>query len=276
MNLDLERALSAVADRATAAASPVPVDRLVMRLHRKRIAQTATYSAIGVGAAAAVTIVAIAANGALTDRDPVPPATGAPTSTPTQTSQANPTPTTSPTATEVAWAPNWDLCGMPAEDFQGQDTNGPGEAPSGWQVFVDGDFETAYPVDEPVGIAVSAGLWGMPEQAVEARVTDVVALGTDEEFQSTYVVGIAAGPTAAVTRGTVSEDQPLPVEPFTTSIVSCAASPLAGGDGALDTRLEEGAYYLEAVVDLATENGTITAVTWLGYLGQMPAWYVPE
>lgn len=54
MKIDLDRALAQIAGTAEVAARPVPIDRLLGRVHRRRTARTVTHGVVGVGATAAV------------------------------------------------------------------------------------------------------------------------------------------------------------------------------------------------------------------------------
>lgn len=56
MRIDLERALSDIATTAQSAAAPVPVDRLVSRMHRRRAVRGAATGTVAVGAVAAVAV----------------------------------------------------------------------------------------------------------------------------------------------------------------------------------------------------------------------------
>ena len=56
MRIDLERALSDIATTARSAAAPVPVDRLVSRMHRRRAVRGAATGTVAVGAVAAVAV----------------------------------------------------------------------------------------------------------------------------------------------------------------------------------------------------------------------------
>ncbi|WP_199424295.1 hypothetical protein [Actinotalea solisilvae] len=56
MTTDLERALGGLASAAESAARPVPVDRVLTRLHRRRAARTAVTTAAGVTTAGAVAL----------------------------------------------------------------------------------------------------------------------------------------------------------------------------------------------------------------------------
>src|SRR5665647_2325184 len=56
MRIDLERALSDIATTAQSAAAPVPVDRLVSRLHRRRAVRGAATGTVAVGAGGAVAV----------------------------------------------------------------------------------------------------------------------------------------------------------------------------------------------------------------------------
>ena len=56
MRIDLERALSDIAATAQSAAAPVPVDRLVSRMHRRRAVRGAATGTVAVGAVAAVAV----------------------------------------------------------------------------------------------------------------------------------------------------------------------------------------------------------------------------
>jgi hypothetical protein len=56
MRIDLERALTDIAATAQEVAAPVPIDRLLGRLHRRRAARSATMTVAGVGAVAAVAV----------------------------------------------------------------------------------------------------------------------------------------------------------------------------------------------------------------------------
>ena len=270
MTYDLRQGLTALGDAERAAAPALPVGTLLTRAHHKRMAHAATYSAIGVGAAAAVTIGAIAANGTLTDRDPVPPATGAPTSTPTQTPRATPTPTPTTTPTEVAWAPNWDLCGTPAEDFWARDT--------GWvegtsqELYLSSDLlpESALPMGEPLTLQMRVLSWGLPQRDADVRIADVVALDGDPFTGEGQVVAVAAVPTDIVTHGTLADGDGMPLDPAQVTLTACTASPLTGGDGALDAALPHGSYQAGAVAEVTTTDGIEVLVGWLGYLGEPP------
>jgi len=269
MTYDLRQGLTALGDAERAAAPALPVGALLTRAHRKRMAHAATYSAIGVGAAAAVTIGAIAANGTLTDRDPVPPATEAPTSTPTQTPPATPT-TTPTTPTEVAWAPNWGLCGMPAEDFWARGT-GYVEGRS-QELYLSSDLlpESALPMGEPLTLQMRVLSWGLPQQDADVRIADVVALDGDPFTGEGQVVAVAAVPTDIVTHGTLADGDGMPLDPAQVTLTACTASPLTGGDGALDAALPHGSYQAGAVAEVTTTDGIEVLVGWLGYLGEPP------
>lgn len=65
---------------------PLPVDLLVARARRRRTVRTATYGAVGVGTAAAVTVGGMTGLGLLDRREPIAPAT--PTPTPSETRPA--------------------------------------------------------------------------------------------------------------------------------------------------------------------------------------------
>lgn len=56
MRIDLERALADIAAAAQAAATPVPIDRLLGRLHRRRATRRAGSAMAGVGAVGAIAV----------------------------------------------------------------------------------------------------------------------------------------------------------------------------------------------------------------------------
>lgn len=277
MTYDLRQGLTALGDAERAVAPALPVDVLITRARRKRMAHAATYSAIGVGAAAAVTIGAIAANGALTDRAPIPPATGAPTTTPTRTPGATPTTTPTTTTTEAAWAPNWGLCGMPAEDFYGRDIGWVEDASQ--EFFLSSDLllpDSALPMDEPLTLQMRVLSWGLPQRDADVRIADVVALDADPFTGEGQVVAVAAVPTDTVTHGTLAEGDGMPLDPAQVTLTACTASPLTGGDGSLDAALPDGTYQAEAVAEVTTTDGIDVLIGWLGYLGEMPVRDEPQ
>ncbi|MCU1430975.1 MAG: hypothetical protein JWP95_80 [Actinotalea sp.] len=95
MRIDLERALGSIADAAESSASPVRVDRVLTRMHRRRTGRAVASSAVGVGAVGAI---ALGASALTRDGLPGPVAT---TPSPTATTE----PTTAPTAEPAALPP---------------------------------------------------------------------------------------------------------------------------------------------------------------------------
>lgn len=271
--IDLTTALGAAAERATAAASPLSVDRLVGRLHRTRTARTATYSAIGVGAAAVVTVGAITANGLTGDRDPAPapPATNEPTPTPDHTPRPTPAPTPSATPTEAAWQPSWNLCGMSAEDLWTLD-DGASDQPGGW--WIDAPWqESALPLDEPS--TITARLYP-PDgtEDVSARVTGAVIVASDPGSASGEVVAVANRPYDAVAEGRATAEEGLDLGAIDLGFTACTASPLTGGSASLTESLPDaapGTYYAAVIADVTGTDGTArTTIDFVAYVGAMP------
>lgn len=274
MTAALRDLFAAAADDERAAARPLDVDALLTQAHRRRTAHATAYSAIGLGVAAAVTFGAVSADGLWRDDEPpVPPATESPAPRPTQTPEVRPTPTVTPT--EVAWAPDWNLCGMPSEDLFLRDTAADEEG--GWAVGSTWSWETSVPVDAPFSLELIAyGGWNEAPNAPDAsiadvHVVDVVAVAYDEETDDNgAVVGVAAVPVDVVGHGQTDNDDGLPLEALEMSFVSCSASPLTGGDGSLDTTLADGDYHVVALADVTPEGGqTVTAVSIVGFLGEV-------
>jgi hypothetical protein len=271
--IDLANALGAVAERATAAASPLPVDRLVGRLHRTRTVRTATYSAIGLGAAAVVTVGAVAADGLIADRDPAPapPATDEAGPTPDRTPAARPTPTPSATPTEAAWQPSWDLCGTPADDLLARDDSTPGDG-GGWRLEAPWEH-ASNALNEPMTLKAVLFPPLFPRDAAEdvaARITDalVVEAGTGE------VVAVADRPADDVTHGLATSEDGLSLAPTTFGFAACTASPLTGGSGSLAEPLPEaaaGTYWAITVAEITTGDGSVvTTLDFVGYVGASP------
>jgi hypothetical protein len=106
---------------------------------------------------------------------------------------------------------------------------------------------------------------------VEAQVTDVVAVETDYQAGTSQVVGVAAEPTGDVVRGRGVAEIGVSLGTFETRLVSCDASPLTGGDGALDTGLPGEGYDVVVVAEVRVDEGdTMTTVTYAGHLGALP------
>lgn len=85
MGYDLKAGLGRLGEEL-AGDGALPVDLLVAQARRRRTVRTATYGAVGVGTAAAVTVGGMTGLGLLDRREPVPPAT--PTPTPSETRPA--------------------------------------------------------------------------------------------------------------------------------------------------------------------------------------------
>lgn len=97
MKVDLTRMLETIVDGAATQASPVPVDRVLGRLHRRRAARTAATAGLTVAAVAAVAVAAVALPGGLMTT--TPPA-GPPDPTATE-----PVPVPVPDTTIDGWPP---------------------------------------------------------------------------------------------------------------------------------------------------------------------------
>jgi hypothetical protein len=277
MTDDLRAAMAALGREERDAAPDLPIDALTARAHRSRALHAATYSAIGVGAAAVLTLGAITADGLIPDRDPapVPPATDEPreTAEPGVTPTSTPTATPTATPTEAAWEPSWDLCGMPTEDLYARETAWDWESESGWWIESMWPFDTTVPVDGLFPLALSVNGPDAADVTMEAQVTEVVAIETDYEAGTSHVVGVAAVPTGEVVRGQVADTDGdlLSLGSIETRLVSCDASPLTGGDGALDTSLMGTGYDVLAVAELRPDGGaTVTTVAYVGHVGDVP------
>lgn len=279
MTYDLRAGLAGLGSEERDTAPELPVEALIARAHRLQTTHAVRYSAIGVGAAAVLAIGAINADGLLRDDDPAPapPATTEPRPTPDRTTPApTPSPTPTPTPTEVAWAPNWALCGTPVDDLldRDRDTAGGDETESPWFVVADWPLETLLPDDAPFALGLRVFSYSdTPSGTVDGQLTDVVAISWDETGAGA-VSAIAAVPTDEVLlRGPDGADiGGLPFDPVQMSLVSCAASPLDGGDGSLDTHpTGRDMSSVFALADISPEGGeTFMSMGLVGYLGALP------
>jgi hypothetical protein len=89
MGYDLKAGLGHLGEEL-AGDDALPVDLLVAQARRRRKVRTATYGAVGVGTAAAVTVGGMTGLGLLDRREPVPPATPTQEPTPTPSSEVRP------------------------------------------------------------------------------------------------------------------------------------------------------------------------------------------
>jgi hypothetical protein len=105
---------------------------------------------------------------------------------------------------------------------------------------------------------------------VAAQVTEIVAVETDYQTGGGEAVGVSAEPTGDVVTGRVAgaNRDPLALGTTRARLVSCDASPLTGGDGALDTALTGERYDVIVLTDIRPEGGdAMTSVSWVGNLG---------
>jgi hypothetical protein len=271
MNNDLRAALSALGREERDGAPTLPIDALTTRAHRSRILHAATYSAIGFGAAAVLTLGALTADGLWLNREdtPVPPASEEPQQTPDRTSTAKPTPTATPT--EAAWEPNWALCRMPVEDLYARDNSWDEVTGTAWWLESMWPYDTVVPVDGLLPLSLSVNGTEMAGVSVEVQLTALVALETNYETGDGWVAGVAASPTDELFQGRGTAEAAVSLGSIETRFVSCEASPLTGGDGDLDTSLTGEWYDVYGVADIRSDGGeTVTAVAYLGYLGEVP------
>jgi hypothetical protein len=266
-------AAGASSEQARAAAgSELPLGPIHAAARRRRVRWQ-----VGVTAAAAavvgVLVLGGAAAGGLLDRDPapVPPATEEPRETPDRTPAATPTPTPTPTPTEAAWEPSWDLCGMPADGLYARETAWDEATETGWWIESMWPYDTTVPVDGLLPLTLSVNGPEVAAVTVEAQLTEFVALETDYATGAGQVAGVAAMPTGDLVRGRGTEEDAVSLGSIEMRLVSCDASPLTGGDGALDTSLTGQGYDVIAVADISPDGGdTVTAVAYVGHIGEYP------
>ena len=172
MRIDLERALSDIAHTGQVAASPVPVPRVLQRMHRRRALRSVALSAGGPAAATAVPLGgALVFGNPVTEEPPAPPAT-----------EAAPAPSPSPSETALdtspvpGWVPGPAPCGeqyavVPTDSLMLGIEGGvvPGEHSTVTAMFSPGGAETTVNVD----VMTTAHT---PGQAVEGELTMVVRL----------------------------------------------------------------------------------------------------
>lgn len=274
---DLRHLFATTADEERAAAAPLDVATLLSLAHRRRTVHAATYSAVGLGVVAAVGLGAVSADGLWRDDVVPPPATRTPTERPEPTDEPRSTPSETPTATptEAAWTPNWELCGVPADDVWAHDLEG-ADAGEVWWLASAWPWEMSVSPEAGFTLTLSAeqGESGTARGSIAVRLVDVVAIAIDADGLSTdgEVVGVAAVPLGEPSSGVVDGTSGLPLAPVEMAMVSCSASPLAGGNGAVDTPLPaDGLYSLVAMAEITPEGqAPITSVSAVGTLGELP------
>ncbi len=258
---DLRDLFAAAAAEERAAADPLDVAALLGRAHRRRAVRGTTYSAIGLGTAAAITLGAVSADGLWRDDEPpVPPATETATTRPTPTPTAEPAEAATPTPD--AFAPDWEMCGTERiDEFRDE------EHPIWLAVEQNAErADTPVPVDAALTSAEDAG-------EIAARVVGAYAFEWLEGDRAA-VVGVAGAPLDVRVTGSLTAGGTIAVPHFDVPLTSCEASPLVGGDGSLTTTLDPAGWYvLVLVVDVTTADGVTTRMD-LGVfnLGTQPDW----
>jgi hypothetical protein len=168
---------------------------------------------------------------------------------------------------------------MALEDVRAHDrgTDYGNEMEGDWFLSSDWPVDTPIPDDAP--FALGLRVFAYPDTspgAVDARLTDVVAITWDETLGDSggVVSAVGAVPTDAVALGLDGGDiGGLPFDAVQMSLVSCAASPLTGGDGSLATAPTGDDASVFALADIFPEGGEpYTSVGFVGYLGEVPVW----
>lgn len=251
MDFDLRQGLHDLGHAPGVREATVPADSLIVRAHRRRTVRTATYSAVGAGAATALVVGGMA--GLQHQRrtvDPVVTPTPSPSTTarPTPTATPTPTPTATPSESPVpdAWAPAWDRCGLDLgmEDVVYQDLG----------IWLESLGTAQADPGEPVGVTTRLVTDG-PDQAVTVRVVDALAVqwaATDGSLSPGTVVGVSRAATAPMREGVATTDERALQLPTEMSLLACDAG-AAEGSGA---GLAEGYYDLLLNVEITTADGS--------------------
>jgi hypothetical protein len=133
-------------------------------------------------------------------------------------------------------------------------------------------YDTTVPVDGLLPLTLSVNGPEVAEVTVEAQLTDFVALETDYTTGAGQVAGVGAMPTGDLVRGRGTAEDAVSLGSIEMRFVSCDASPLSGGDGALDTKLTGIGYVVMALADIRPDGGDIvTTVAYVGHVGEYPA-----
>lgn len=260
---DLRDLLAAAGAEERAAADPLDVASLLGRAHRRRAVRGTTYSAVGLGAAAAIVLGAVSADGLWRDAPPAPPATETtePTTRPSGTPTAEPAEVATPTPD--AFEPDWELCDKPDPDDR--------ESP----YWIEPDTRWAALTDGP--ISVDGELRATDDnQEVTVHVVGAhaVAMSDDLSYENpAVVVAVAAAPFDATVAGPLAPGTPLDLPHVDVPLTSCAASPRTGGDGSLTAALDPAGWYgLILTVDVTTaDGGTTRQNLWAFSLGTEPS-----
>lgn len=262
---DLRDLLAAAGAEERAAADPLDVAALLGRAHRRRAVRGTTYSAVGLGAAAAIVLGAVSADGLWRDDEPpAPPAT----ETTESTARPSATPTAEPaeaaTPTPDAFVPDWELCGT--EDASDE----PGPFGLEHDALLAGITDEPFPVDATLTSAQDVG-------EVTASIVGAYAVEWRDQL-APVVVGVAGAQLDADVAGRLDASGTLALPHADVPITSCEASPLTGGDGALTTTLDPaGLYGLMLKVEVTTADGVTTRQDfWAFSLGTDPSPIEPE
>ncbi|MCV2394907.1 hypothetical protein OEB99_11355 [Actinotalea sp. M2MS4P-6] len=117
MEFDLDEALAAMHRQARDGADALPVEAVVRRARRHRIAKRSGYGAVGMGAAVALALGAVS----LAQGTPAPVATSPEVATtppsPSETPASAPTADVTQAPGAVGWSPNLSRCGMPGQTW---------------------------------------------------------------------------------------------------------------------------------------------------------------
>lgn len=271
---DLRDLFAAAGAEERAAADPLDVAALLGRAHRRRTVRGATYSAVGVGTAAAIALGAVSADGLWRDdSQPVlPPASESPTPLPSASPTATASPATAAPLPGPTFEPAWSTCGTvhALDSLQGYDPDGDAL----WLSTTDVDAEQyPRPVDEPFELTATMNS-SSDRGAADVHLTTayLVAEPTVSDGSGS-VVAIASAPVDATASGTLAAGgEGVALPPVSIPFTSCAASPLAGGDGALDRWLDPNGLYLVVVVaDVTTADGvTHPVASVVGSVGTAP------
>ena len=259
---DLRDLFAAAGAEERAAADPLDVAALLGRAHRRRAVRGTTYSAIGLGTAAAIVLGAVSADGLWRDDEPpAPPATETTAPSPSGTPTAEPAEVATPTP--GAFAPDWSACGQTTgmdDWFLQEESN----------VWLDLADDGVTPADRP--LSLEAALRSVdPVSDARLHLVSSFALALGDDGLGT-LVGVGAAPLDVEVAGDLGPDAGPAVPPTQIAIASCAASPANGGDGALDQGLDPAGYYLVGVVaELTRADGTTATFSlYAGAVGTEP------
>lgn len=263
---DLRDLFAAAGAEERAAADPLDVAALLGRAHRRRAVRGTTYSAVGLGAAAAIVVGAVSADGLWRDDEPpAPPATetSEPTARPTRTPTAEPAEPATPTPD--AFTPDWDRCGQSTwlDDWFLQEDS---------HIWLEPAEYGVAPADRPLSLDATVRSLD-PLGGARVRLVSAFALEIGETGLAT-AVGVAAAPLDVEITGDLSLDSGPQVPPTDIPFTSCAASPANGGDGALNEALDPAGYYsIGVVAEVTRGDGTTMAMSlFAGAMGTEPDW----